>query len=171
MSACRSALLAACMPCAWLTNEPYSLRSVWSGFCVLTPLFRSQALRPFVTGGVAFRAYEHRRSFESVGAVHGRVTREWSSDGNKLAVNRMRLTAPASNGLMSEHAFFEYRAKPMSTPHIKEQGEPIHCLIKMKIGAGLRRPRELLKQEARDLKWCVTRPRWLGIGASTSLVS
>jgi len=53
--------------------------------------------------------------------------------------------------LMSEHAFFEYRAKPMSTPHIKEQGEPIHCLIKMKIGAGLRRPRELLKQEARDL--------------------
>jgi hypothetical protein len=52
---------------------------------------------------------------------------------------------------MSEHAFFEYRAKPMSTPHIEEQGEPIHCLIKMEIGAGLRRPRELLKQEARDL--------------------
>jgi len=56
----------------------------------------------------------------------------------------------ASNGLMSEHAFFEYRAKPMSTPHIKE-GEPIHCLIKMEIGTGLRRPRGLLKQEARDL--------------------
>jgi hypothetical protein len=57
----------------------------------------------------------------------------------------------ASNGLMSEHAFFEYRAKPMSAMHIKEQGEPIHCLIKMDIGAGFRRPRELLKQEARDL--------------------
>jgi len=39
----------------------------------------------------------------------------------------------------------------MSTPHIKEQGKPIHCLIKMEIGAGLRRPRELLKQQARDL--------------------
>jgi len=52
---------------------------------------------------------------------------------------------------MSEHAFFEYRAKPMRTPHIKEQGEPIHYLIKMEIGAGLRRSRELLKQEARDL--------------------
>jgi hypothetical protein len=52
---------------------------------------------------------------------------------------------------MSEHAFFEYRAKPMRTPHIEEQGEPIHCLIKMEIGADLRRPRELLKQEARDL--------------------
>jgi hypothetical protein len=64
---------------------------------------------------------------------------------------RIRNTKPASNGLMSEHAFFEYRAKPMSTPHIKEQGEPIHCLIKMEIGVGLRRPRELLKQEARDL--------------------
>jgi hypothetical protein len=50
---------------------------------------------------------------------------------------------------MSEHAFFEYRARP--TPHIKEQGEPIHCLIKMEIGTGIRRPRELLKQEARDL--------------------
>ena len=65
----------------------------------------------------------------------------------KLGVNRMKLTAPASNALMSEHAFFEYRAKPMSTPHIEEQGEPIHYLIKMEIGAGLRRPRELLKQE------------------------
>jgi hypothetical protein len=32
---------------------------------------------------------------------------------------------------MSEHAFFEYRAKLMSTPHIEEQGEPIHYLIKM----------------------------------------
>ncbi len=37
---------------------------------------------------------------------------------------RIRTTKPASNGLMSEHAFFEYKAKPMSTPHIKEQGEP-----------------------------------------------
>ncbi len=39
----------------------------------------------------------------------------------------------------------------MSTPHIEEQGEPIHYLIKMEIGAGYRRSRELLKQEARDL--------------------
>ena len=52
---------------------------------------------------------------------------------------------------MSEQAFFECRAKLMSTPHIEEQGEPIHYLIKMEIGAGLRRPRGLLKQEARDL--------------------
>ena len=52
---------------------------------------------------------------------------------------------------MSEHAFFEYGAKPTSTPDIKGQGEPIHYLIKMEIGAGLRRSRELLKKEARDL--------------------
>ncbi len=52
---------------------------------------------------------------------------------------------------MSEHAFFEYRAKLMSTPHIEEQGEPIHCLVKIGIDAGDRRSRELLKQEARDL--------------------
>ncbi len=64
---------------------------------------------------------------------------------------RIRNPKPASNDLMSEHAFFEYRAKPMNTPHIEEQGEPIHCLIKMEIGAGFRRPRELLKLEARDL--------------------
>jgi hypothetical protein len=54
---------------------------------------------------------------------------------------RIRKTEPASNGLMSEHAFFEYKAKPMSTSHIKEQGEPIHCLIKMEVGTGFRRPR------------------------------
>jgi hypothetical protein len=39
----------------------------------------------------------------------------------------------------------------MSTPHIKEQGEPIHCLIKMEIRDDFPRPRELLKQEARDI--------------------
>jgi hypothetical protein len=64
---------------------------------------------------------------------------------------RLRHSKPPSNGVMNAHAFFKYRAKPLSTPHIKEPGEPIHYLIKMEIGAGLRRPRELLKQEARDL--------------------
>jgi hypothetical protein len=54
-------------------------------------------------------------------------------------------------GLMSEHAFFEYKAKLMSTPLNEEQGEPIHYLIKMEIGAGHRRSRELFKQEARDV--------------------
>jgi hypothetical protein len=95
-----------------------------------------------------------RMSTEEVLKAMGRYTeesRESDQTATKLGVNRMKLIAPASNGLMSEHAFFEYRAKPMSTPHIEEQGEPIHYLIKMEIGAGLRRPRELLKQEARDL--------------------
>jgi hypothetical protein len=96
-----------------------------------------------------------RMSTKEVFKALGRYTEESrESDrqtATKLGVNRMTLTAPASNGLMSEHAFFEYRAKPMSTPPIEEQGEPIHYLIKMEISAGLRRPRELLKQEARDL--------------------
>ena len=52
---------------------------------------------------------------------------------------------------MSEHAFFEYRAKLISAAHDEEQGEPIHCLIKMEIGAGHERARELLEQEAGDL--------------------
>ena len=59
--------------------------------------------------------------------------------------------ASAEFGLMSEHALFEYRAKLMSTPHVEEQGEPVHCLIKMEIGAGHGRSRELLEQEAGDL--------------------
>ena len=96
-----------------------------------------------------------RMSTEEVLKASGRYTKESRESDRQTAtkpgVNRMTLTAPASNGLMSEHAFFEYRAKPTSIPHIKEQGEPIHYLIKMEIGAGLRRPRELLKQEARDL--------------------
>jgi hypothetical protein len=80
-------------------------------------------------------------------------TRSAHSTQKETSSEKIRIgnTQPASNGLMSEHAFFEYGAKPMSTPHIKEHGEPIHCLIKMEIGGGLRRPRELLKQEARDL--------------------
>jgi hypothetical protein len=52
---------------------------------------------------------------------------------------------------MSEHAFFEYRAKLISAGDTEDQGEPIHCLIKMEIGAGHERSRELLEQEAGDL--------------------
>ena len=54
---------------------------------------------------------------------------------------------------MSEHAFFEYRALLMSTPHVEEKGESVHCLIKMEIAAQdgrLRRGAEL-EQEAGDL--------------------
>jgi hypothetical protein len=50
-----------------------------------------------------------------------------------------------------DDAFFEYRAKLISTAHAEDQGEPIHCVIKMKIGAGHERSRELLEQEAGDL--------------------
>ncbi len=60
-------------------------------------------------------------------------------------------TKSASNGLMSKQAFLEYRAKLISTPHTEEQGELIHCLIKIEIGAGDKRSRELLEQEAGDL--------------------
>jgi hypothetical protein len=96
-----------------------------------------------------------RMSSEEVLKALGRYTEE-SREGDrqtatKLGVNQRTLTAPASNGLMSEHAFFEYRANPMSTSQIREQDKPIHCLIKLEIDAGLRRPPELLKQEARDL--------------------
>ena len=56
---------------------------------------------------------------------------------------------------MSKHAFFEYRPKLLSTAHTEEQGEPIHCLIKMDIGAGHARSRELLEQEAGDLIFLV----------------
>jgi hypothetical protein len=54
---------------------------------------------------------------------------------------------------MSEHAFFEYRAKLMNTAHAEEEGEPIHCLIKMEVGSQDGRLREHveLEQEAEDL--------------------
>src|SRR5258705_5121057 len=52
---------------------------------------------------------------------------------------------------MSEHAFFEYRAKLISAGHSEDQGVPIHCLIKIEIGAGHERSRELLEQEGGDL--------------------
>ena len=64
---------------------------------------------------------------------------------------RIRNTESASNGLMRKQAFLEYRAKLISTPHTEEQGEPIHCLIKIEIGADDQRSRALLEQEAGDL--------------------
>jgi hypothetical protein len=52
---------------------------------------------------------------------------------------------------MSEHVFFEYRARLTNAAHAEEQGEPIHCLIKMKMDASHRGARDLLEQEAGDL--------------------
>ena len=33
---------------------------------------------------------------------------------------------------MSDHAFFEYQAKLTNTGHAEEEGEPVHCMIRMK---------------------------------------
>ena len=33
---------------------------------------------------------------------------------------------------MSDYAFFEYRAKLTNTGHAEEEGEPVHCMIRMK---------------------------------------
>jgi hypothetical protein len=63
------------------------------------------------------------------------------------------MTFQASNDFMSEHALFEYRALLMSTPHVEEKGEPVHCLVKLDIAAQngrIRRGAEL-EQEAGDL--------------------
>lgn len=71
----------------------------------------------------------------------------------QLGKIRIRMTHRASNTLMSEHAFFEYRALLMSTPHVEQKGEPVHCIIKMEIVAQdgrVRRAAEL-EQEAGDL--------------------
>src|SRR5260221_12822224 len=63
-----------------------------------------------------------RMSTKGVFKALGRYTEESRESDRqteiKLGVNRMTLTAPASNGLMSKDAFFEYRAKPMRNPHI-----------------------------------------------------
>ena len=54
---------------------------------------------------------------------------------------------------MNEHALFEYRALLISTPHVEEKGEIIHCIIKMQIAAqdGRFRHGAELEQEAGDL--------------------
>ena len=33
---------------------------------------------------------------------------------------------------MSDYPFFEYRAKLTNTGHAEEEGEPVHCMIRMK---------------------------------------
>src|SRR5260370_34028188 len=80
-----------------------------------------------------------RMSAKKVFKALGRYTEESCESDRQteitLGVNRMTLTTPASHGLMSAHAFFEYRAKPMSTQETKDQREPIHCFIKQQIDA------------------------------------
>ena len=55
---------------------------------------------------------------------------------------------------MSDYAFFEYRAKITSTSHESEEGEPVHCLVKIPIAADFgqhRRDEVELKQDAGDM--------------------
>jgi hypothetical protein len=87
------------------------------------------------------------RSFSSGNTSYGYSTQKEIGSKKIRSCN----PKPAFNGMIRGYAFFEYRAKPINIPHIKEQGEPVHCLIKMEIPGGFPRPRELLKQEARDL--------------------
>jgi hypothetical protein len=61
---------------------------------------------------------------------------------------------------MSEYALFEYKARLVSTPHVEEKGEFVHCIIKMETNAQdgrLRRGAEL-EQEAGDLILFLTNP-------------
>ena len=54
--------------------------------------------------------------------------------------------------LMSGHALFEYKALLVSTPHVEDKGELVHCIIKMEVASeeGRRHDAEL-EQEAGDL--------------------
>jgi hypothetical protein len=79
----------------------------------------------------------------------------WPESSSALQLGKVRIgvSHPASNDLMSEHAFFEYRALLVSSTHVEEKGEPVHCLIKIEIAAQdgrIRRGAEL-EQEAGDL--------------------
>lgn len=52
---------------------------------------------------------------------------------------------------MSAQTVFEYRARLINTPHVEEQGEPVHCLVRMDIGAWRGASRDTLEQEVGDL--------------------
>lgn len=54
--------------------------------------------------------------------------------------------------MSDDNAFFEYRAKITNTGHAEENGEPVHCFIKMKsVDANGKRLRNLeLEQQAGD---------------------
>jgi hypothetical protein len=54
--------------------------------------------------------------------------------------------------MSDDYAFFEYRAKITNTGHAEENGEPVHCFIKMKsVDANGKRRRNLeLEQQAGD---------------------
>jgi hypothetical protein len=62
---------------------------------------------------------------------------------------------------MSDYAFFEYRAKITGSSHEAEEGERVHCLLKMPIAAdyGHRQRDDVeLKQEAGDMILFVLNP-------------
>ena len=61
---------------------------------------------------------------------------------------------------MNEHTFFEYKARLVSTPHVEDKGEFVHCIIKMQTTAqdGRFRRGAELEQEAGDLILFILNP-------------
>ena len=56
--------------------------------------------------------------------------------------------------VMSDYAFFEYRAKITSTSHESEEGERVHCLLKIPVASDSgqhQRDEVELRQDAGDL--------------------
>jgi hypothetical protein len=54
--------------------------------------------------------------------------------------------------MSDDYAFFEYQAKITNTGHAENEGEPVHCLIRMKSGdaQGNRQRNVELEQQAGD---------------------
>jgi hypothetical protein len=62
---------------------------------------------------------------------------------------------------MNDYAFFEYRAKMTSTSHEEEEGERVHCLLKMPIASDYghhHRDDVELKQDVGDMILFVRNP-------------
>jgi hypothetical protein len=108
---------------------------------------------PELLGGFHFPEF-------AAGKLNNLIPQNWSlirwpesSFALQFGKVRISMSHPASNGLMSEHALFEYRALLVSSTHVEEKGEPVHCLIKIETAAQdgrIRRGAEL-EQEAGDL--------------------
>ena len=66
--------------------------------------------------------------FKTLGRYAEDSRERYRQTATKLGVNRTTLTAPASNGLMSGHAFLEYRAELMNSLQSASSSGEVGCL-------------------------------------------
>jgi hypothetical protein len=103
------------------------------------------------SGTVALETRRRPKCRREFGCIRSPI-RTFSHSCDKEYSSNCQLASYVQHLMSDDDAFFEYQAKITNAGHAENEGEPVHCMIKMKSvdEHGKRRPNVGLEQQAGD---------------------